>query len=147
MGLEIDVNNFSKHQWSRNNWHIGAGQEEGINWTDQLTSTPSETLVPKIGATTAAAHTEHMSVIVEDALYLILGYGCAEGSFAVKVQQMFHMFGIGKQAEWSRWDKSWNSDSTDTGKYVWTFASTIVEATPSLSSDNGTVKIIIKDKQ
>jgi hypothetical protein len=50
------------------------------------------------------------------------------------------------RAPTARWDKSWNSDNTDTTKYVWTFPTIIVEATPTLSSDGGTVKIIIKDK-
>lgn len=145
-GLEIDVKNFSKLQFYRNNWHIGAGSEEGINWTDELTATPSEQLAPHIGATSAAAHTEHLSIIVKDALYLILGYGNSEGDFAVKLQQLFHMFGQGPQTQWARYDKSWNSDTTDTNKYVWTFPSTVVEATPSLANDGGTVSVIIKDR-
>jgi len=146
MGLQIDVKNFSKLQFNRNNWHVGAGQSEGLNWTDELTATPTETLQAHIGATQAAAHTEHLSTIVEDALYLILGYGNAEGSFAVKVQQLFHMFGQGPQTQWSRWDKSWNSDNTDTTVYTWTFPSTVVTATPVLSNDGGSVSILIKDR-
>jgi len=145
-GLQIDVNNFSKHEWTRNNWHIGAGQTEGINWTDELTATPSEKLAAKIGATSAAAHTEHLAIIVKDALWINLGYGCEEGSFAVRLQQLFHMFTAGAQTEWARWDKTWNTDSTDTAKYVWTFASTVVEATPTLSGDGGLIKVLIKDK-
>lgn len=145
-GLEIDVKNFSNLDFYRNNWHIGAGQSEGINWTDELTATPSEQLAAHIGATSAAAHTEHLSTIVKDALYLILGYGNAEGSFAVKLQQLFHMFGQGPQTQWAHYDNQWTADSADTNKYVWTFKTTVVEATPSLDSDGGNVSIIIKNR-
>lgn len=145
-GLQIDVKNFSKIEWSRNNWHVGAGVTEGINWTDELTSTPSETLIANIGATTAAASTAHLSWIVKDALWMVLGYGSSEGSFAVMEQQLFHMFGMGPQCQWQHWDKEWSERTTDTAKHVWHFATTIVEATPNLSDTGGSISIIIKNK-
>ena len=145
-GLQIDVKNFSKIEWSRNNWHVGAGVTEGLNWTDELSATPSETIMSKIGATTAAAASVHLDWIVKDALWMVLGYGSGEGSFAVMIQQLFHMFGQGPQCQWQHWDKTWSDRTTDTSQYVWTFNSTIVTATPTLTNSGGSVLIVIKDK-
>ncbi len=145
-GLTISITNVSKQVWSRNNWHVGAGQTEGVNWTDELTATPSDSLRAKIGATTATIVSTHLTWIVKDALWVILGYGCSEGSFAVQLQQYFHMFGQGPQCGWRHWDNNWSDATTDTSPYTWTFASTKVVATPTLSNDGGTCSIIISDK-
>jgi len=144
-GLTISVTNVSKLVWNRNNWHVGAGQVEGINWTDELTATPSEALQPRIAATTASIVSTHLTFIVKDALWIILGYGSTDGSFAVKLQQYFHLFTKGPQCGWCRFDNGWSTITSDTSPYTWNFGSTVVVATPTLSTEGGSVAIIIKD--
>lgn len=144
-GLTISVTNLSKLEWSRNNWHVGAGQVEGVNWTDELTATPSEALKPKIGGTSASIVSTHVTFIVKDALWIILGYGSSDGSFAVKLQQYFHLFTIGPQCGWCRWNNGWNNVTSDTSPFTWNFGSTTVVATPALSTEGGSVSILIKD--
>lgn len=147
-GLQIQILNVSKVEWTRDKWEIGAGQNEGINWADELTQTPVEVLLPH-GTTAAAADSNHFSFLVKDALWMVLGYTSADGSFAVQLRQTFHLFGIGTQSEWSRWDigkGGWGDHGTDTSKYIWRFGSTKVEATPTLSGDSGSVSILISDQ-
>jgi hypothetical protein len=145
MGLTISITNYSSVEWQQNNWGIGAGNTNGINWTDQLTQTPTQTMRANGGGTTAAAQTEHLSWLVQDALWMRLGYGSAEGNFAVELRQYFHLIGISCQDQWLYWDdtKGWNSSTADTTPYTWKFKSCLVVATPTLSSSDGSVSITI----
>ena len=146
MGLSVTITNLSAVQWERNNWHVGAGSEEGVNWTDEVTQVPVQTLVPRDGASEAAASTEHLAWLVQDALWMTLGYGSSEGDFAVSTQQLFHMFGIGKQCQWQVWKGTqWGDWTTDALPYEWTFAGTLVRAVPTLSDSAASVNIVITD--
>jgi hypothetical protein len=144
--VQITVNNLSSQEWRRNNWLVGAGQSNELNWTDEISQTPLEVLRPHTGGATAAASTVHLPALVKDALFMRLGYGSAEGSFAVEVRQLFHMFTIGKQSQWLHWhDNRWSDSSSDTMPYVWTFKTCKVMATPALSDSSGAISITISD--
>lgn len=144
-GIEITVLNLSKLEWRRNNWGVGAGSSEKVNWTDEVTQTPSEVLKAHNYATTAAASSVHLSGVVKDALFVRLGYGSTEGSFAVLAQQLFHLFGIGPQAQWMHWDKEWSNGTPDTTPYTWHFSSCKVVATPTLSDTSASIAIVISN--
>jgi len=144
-GLQIQVLNLSSIEWTRNNWGVGAGQSTDVNWTDEITQSPSDVLHAHTGSTTAAASTVHLGAIVKDALWMRLGYGSSEGSFAVEVRQFFHMFTIGPQDEWLHWDNGWSSSTGDTTPYTWQFANCKVIATPTLSDTGGSVSIVISN--
>lgn len=147
MGLTISIINLSSVAWGRNNWKVGAGKTDEVNWTDEVTQVPAENLQPHDGAAQAAASTEHLSWFVQDALWMTLGYGSAEGNFAVTLLQRFHMFGIGPQAEWQVWEGStWSPATTAAAPYAWTFARTTVKAVPTLSDSAGSVNIIITNR-
>jgi hypothetical protein len=142
-GLRIEVRNYSHHEWERNNWHIGAGQEEGVNWTAELTQTPSQRLAKDNGMTVVAADQAWLTSIVRNNLYTTLGYGSSEGSWAVHVQQQFHLFTIGKGCEWRVWDKDWKYLGTDSSEYIWTFKTCRVVATPTLANTSASVSVVI----
>jgi hypothetical protein len=152
MGLEIDVHNYSRLPWTRNVWQVGAGSSKIENWPDEVTLTPSDTLMPTVGVTTAAANSEHLAAIVEDALWMQLGYASDEGSFAVEVLQYFHLVSIGGSDKWSHWDgltwnaatgSNWSEPTDDTSSYTWTFGTVRVVATPELSDTAGSVRVDI----
>lgn len=146
MGLTITVLNLSSLSWDRNIWQVGAGKDDGVNWTDEVTQVPVQTVEPHDGAATAAASTEHLGWLVQDALWIALGYQSSDGTFAVCLQQLFHMFGIGKQCEWQVLDNgSWSSSTTDATPHRWAFGTTLVTANPTLSDSGATVNIMIKD--
>lgn len=144
-GLKIDVLNLSSIEWHRNNWRVGAGKSEEKNWPDEISQTPSEVLIKRNGATSAAVSSVHLSFLVKDALYMTLGYDSEEGSFAVELQQLFHLFGIGAQDQWQYWDKSWSGSTTNTSPHTWTFKSCKVVATPTLTNSGGSVSIVISN--
>lgn len=144
-GLQIAVHNYSSIRWTRNIWTVGAGTNEGVNWTDEVTQTPLETIEPHNGGTTAAAGTAHLGFLVKDGLWIRLGYTSDQGSFAVEVKQFFHLFGIGGQDQWRYLDKDWSSRTTDTSPHKWTFATCTVLATPKLSDSSGLIDILISD--
>lgn len=145
-GLQISITNFSKLPWQRNNWGVGAGQSDSVNWADEVTQTPAESLKAMNGATVAAANSAHLAFIAKDALFMRLGYGSSDGNFAVELQQLFHLFGIGPQTQWLYWDNGWTHRTTDTTPHTWTFGSTEVLAIPSLSDSGGSIDITISDR-
>ena len=100
-GLQIVIHNFSKLEWTRSDWKVGAGSSEEVNWTDEVTSVPGERLPTGGSHVTAASQTTHMSGFVMDALWMRLGYTSSDGTFSVMLQQLFHMFTLGKQDEWA----------------------------------------------
>jgi hypothetical protein len=143
--ISITVTNVSHDAWTRNNWVCGAGEDPNVNWTDQVSDTPGETLMPLSGRTTAAASTEHLGVIAQDALYMTLGYASPSGDeFAVSVMRRFHLFAIGAGDEWQTWDGSWSDWNEDTSQKVWNFANYTVTATPTLTNETGAIDIVIK---
>lgn len=146
-GLQITVTNFSDMEWSRNNWHIGAGQTEGKNWTDEISQTPSEKLRAHDGQTVAAVNSVQLAFFVKDALWMVLGYGSDAGCFAVRLQQYFHMFGIGPQDGWSYWiesEKRWSETTTDTTEKTWVLGKYEVVATPELTNSSGSISVTIR---
>lgn len=145
-GLQIVIHNFSKLEWTRNNWGVGAGSTNEVNWTDEITSIPAERLPTGGSHVTAAAQTTHMSSFVMDALWMRLGYGSSDGDFAVNLQQLFHMFTIGKQNEWAYYDNGWSASTPDATPHIWTFAHTKVTATPTLENTGGLIAVIIRDR-
>lgn len=144
-GLQISVHNYSGIKWTRNVWTVGAGSAEEVNWTDEITQTPLETLEPHNGGATGAAKSVHLTFVARDALFVRLGYQSDQGSFAVEVKQVFHLFGFGGQAVWRYSDKDWSQRNSDTTPHKWTFASTQVLATPKLSADAGSIDVLITD--
>ena len=129
----ITVVNLSSLAWDRDIWQVGAGESDKVNWTDEVTAVPAQTLAAHDGAATAAASTEHMGWFAQDALWMSLTYTSAAGSFGVSVQQKFHMFGIGGQCLWQVWTGSdWGNWSTDASPYTWTFATAVVNSVPTL---------------
>lgn len=145
-GVQISVTNFSKKTWSRNNWHVGAGRSDKKNWADELSQSPSKILRAHSGATQASLSSVHFSFLVKDALWMILGYGSDEGSFAVKGQQLFHLIGIGAQCEWSYWDNKWINNTTDTDSHTWNFTTCKVVATPVLTNTSAMINVMISNK-
>ncbi|WP_402465987.1 hypothetical protein [Isoptericola aurantiacus] len=146
MGLTVSIENFSNLAWARNNWHVGAGKSDDVNWTDEVTQVPAEHIEAHDGATTAAASSEHLSWLVEDALWITVGYGSSEGDFAVNLEQYFHLFGIGGQCGWDVWEgSSWRGSTTRAEPYTWHFASCRVLAVPTLSDSGASVNVTIAD--
>jgi hypothetical protein len=146
MGLTINYENRSGLVWVRDNWHIGAGESSELNWADELTNQPKDKLEPKLDSTSAAAHSAQFSSMVEDALWMILGFGSPQqGSIAIRVQQNMHVAGYGAQATWQLWDNGWQDKGTDATPYKWTFASTWAIATPTLSNEDAGVAVAIWD--
>lgn len=145
MGLQISVLNLSNTQWTRNVWKVGAGQSSEVNWTDEVTQSPSAILIPYTGAVTAAATSENLAFFVMDALYMQLGYTSSEGSFAVQLQQLFHMFNIGKQDQWAYFDGKWSEPTACTSPHTWTFETTTVIATPRLNNSSGLISVTISN--
>lgn len=149
-GLEVTITNFSDTTWVRNNWHIGAGKSGDKNWPDEITQVPSTQLEAHDGQTKAAVNSEHLASIVKDALWMIVGYGSTSGNFAVKLQQYFHLFGIGAQDGWAYWDDSkraWSDITQDAAPKTWVLGKYEVLATPTLTNSSGSISIIIKDKK
>jgi hypothetical protein len=144
-GLQISVQNFSSLRWHRNIWAVGAGRTEEVNWTDEITQTPLEALDKHNGSATGAASTVHLSGLVEDALWMRLGYASDEGNLAVEVRQFFHLFGIGGQDKWLYWDQGWSEPTSDTAVHKWTFKTVQAVATPALSDATGAVTVVISD--
>jgi hypothetical protein len=145
-GLEIRILNSSRHVWQRNVWAVGAGSRERVNWSDEVTKTPAETLVAHNSGTEAAAMSVHASFIVKDALYMQLGYSSESMSFAVQLQQLFHLFGIGPQSQWSYHDSgAWSASTADTSPHTWTFDDCRITASPALSDSAGFIQVIISD--
>lgn len=146
-GLQVTITNYSDVAWTLNNWHVGAGQSGEKNWPDEITQTPIHQLEAADGQTTAAVVSEHLTTIVMDALWMIVGYGCAAGNFAVRLQQYFHMFGQGGQDGWSWWDdtqKKWSDITTDTAPQRWLLGKYEVLATPTLANSSASVSVIIR---
>jgi hypothetical protein len=143
MALTITILNMGSTVWTRNVWEVGAGEENKLNWTDEITSTPSTTLESR-GSTQASAESEHMTPIVEDNLWMWVGYTSDAGSFSIALTQQFHMFGIGKQCQWcvptSDGSFHWTSDTDPVAIQL---NGTTVTATPSLSSSDGTISVDI----
>jgi hypothetical protein len=147
-GLTIQVFCTTKTEWTRNTWQVGAGENDELNWADDITQTPAEKVSVVYGGTSAAAESETFSTIVKDALWMRLGYKSTEGEFAVELRQLFHLFGFGSQCEWSRFDTTnggWRDHGHDTAKYTWYFPNTFVEADPTLSADTGIIALYIRD--
>ena len=144
--LAINISNSSSLAWTRNNWVCGAGKDPKVNWTDEVTQTPEQTLDPVTGQTTAAADTEHLGSIVEDDLYMTLGYVSTSGDeFALSITRRFHMLGIGKGDQWQTWENgAWTPWTENTSVRTWTFADCTVTATPHLSNDAASVDIYIQ---
>lgn len=148
-GLQVKVVNYSDIVWNLNNWHVGAGESDDKNWPDEITQSPSDQLAAYDGQTTAAVNSEHLTFIVKDALWMVVGYGSTAGNFAVRLQQHFHMFGLGPQDGWAHWDdtkKAWSEITTDTTPQTWVFGNYEVRATPTLSNSGGSISILIKNK-
>lgn len=146
-GLEVTITNYSSVQWSRNNYSAGAGEGD-INWTNEVTQVPSEIIQANSGQTTFAASSVHATWFAENMLWIIVGYGCAAGNFAVRLQQHAHFLGFGSQSSWSWWQddtKSWSDDTTDATPQHWTFGDHSVVATPTLSDACGSVEVVISD--
>lgn len=148
MGLSIKYTNDSSKEWVRDNWHIGAGESEELNWADELTDQPKDKLAPHLDSTSASAHSAQFSSLIEDALWMILGFGNpGQGSVAVRLQQSTQVLGFGAQATWQLWDHgAWKDQGTDATPYKWTFASTWALATPTLSNEGASVDIVIHDE-
>ena len=144
-GLQISIHNYSSKAWTRYIWGVGAGTNVGVNWTDEVSQTPMETLQANNGATTAAASTTHLGFLVKDGLWMNVGYECEDDSFAVEVKQFFHLFGIGGQDQWRYADPEWGSYTTDTTPHKWTFKTCTVLATPKLTNSSGFVDVLISD--
>jgi hypothetical protein len=147
-GLTITVTNYSDLSWTRSRWKVGAGQSDEVNWTDEVTQVPLEHLEAHDGQAVAAAHSEHMTVIVQDALWMELGYKSEAGEFAVRLQQLFHMFGIGPQDQWSYMDPStgaWAESNTDTTPRSWNIGKCTIIATPVLENAGGSIDVLIKN--
>jgi hypothetical protein len=144
-GLSIEYHNFSSFEWVRDNWHIGAGNSEGVNWSDELTEQPKEKLSSHLDSTNAAANSAQFSSLVEDALWMVLGFGTpTQGSVAVALQQYMHVLGYGPQATWSIWDKgAWHDQGDDASAYTWTFEKCWALATPKLSNEGASIVINI----
>lgn len=147
-GLQVTVTNYSDIAWQLNNWHVGAGQSDEKNWPDEITQVPSQQLEAHDGQTTAAVNSEHLTFLVKDALWMIVGYGSPAGDFAVRLQQYFHMFGIGPQDGWAWWndaEKKWSDTNTDATPRKWTLGKYEVLATPTLTNSGGSVAIIVRN--
>jgi len=147
-GLQIGYNNYSKFEWVRDNWHIGAGSTEGLNWSDEITEQPKDKLASHLDSTSVSADSAQFSSLVEDALWVILGFGVpALGtSIAVMLQQYMHVAGYGPQATWSLWDKgAWHDQGEDASPYTWTFEKYWALATPTLSNEGASIVINIHD--
>jgi hypothetical protein len=145
--ISIAVTNYSKLSWTRNNWVCGAGDDPTVNWTDQVSQTPSETLVPLDGRTQAAASTEHLGFVVQDALYMTLGYVSSVGDeFAVSVVRRFHVFTVGPGDQWQTYDHgSWSRLTENALPKTWTFANCQVLAKPVLTNETGAVDVMISN--
>lgn len=145
--ISIAVTNYSKLSWTRNNWVCGAGEDPNVNWTDQVSQTPSETLMALDGRTQAAGSTEHLGWIAQDALYMTLGYVSSAGDkFAVSVMRRFHLFSVGPGDQWRTYDNgSWSGWTENTSPKTWTFATCKVVATPVLTNETGAIDVVISD--
>lgn len=147
-GVKITVTNYSDIAWTRSRWKVGAGQSDDVNWTDEVTQVPMEKLEPHDGQAVGAAHSEHMTIIVHDALWMELGYKSDAGEFAVRLQQFFHMFGIGPQNQWSYIDPqngTWANSTTDTSPRTWRIGKYTIIATPTLENTGGSVDVLVKN--
>lgn len=145
--LAISVSNNTQDTWNRTMWDCGAGDDKSVNWTDKVTDTPSDTLAGLFSTTQAAADTEHLGSLVQDALFMTLGYQSAQTNdvFAVSIMRRFHMIGLGKGDVWRTYDGGvWSSWTENTSEKTWTFNTYTVVATPTLSDDAASVSITIR---
>ena len=143
-GLRIQVTNASNLLWTRNIFEVGAGSVAGLNWTDELSQTPSSSLAPHSGSTIAAADQVWMTSLMRDALYLQLGYYSRDGAFAVHCRQQFHLLTLGPGCLWRVLDRhGWNDRGTDTQQYSWNCSSTRVVATPTLTNTTASIDVLI----
>lgn len=142
-GLKISINNLTDLTWYRNNWHVGAGSTEGLNWPDAFAKEPDETILPH-KTTEVIVEPRWFKDIVHDALWVILGYGnSAAGDFAIKLEQHFHLFSAGSGATWQVWDKEWKNLGDNASKHEWVFPHVRIVAVPTLSDPGGEVSVII----
>jgi hypothetical protein len=145
MGLLITYTNDSSFEWGRNNWYVGAGESQTLNWADEITEQPKEKLLSHLDSTSAAAESAQFTSIVEDALWMNLGYGSGQGNIAVGLQQYFHAAGYGPQASWRYWDNGAWHEIKEATTYKWTFEKTWALATPTLSDTDASVTVVIHD--
>lgn len=149
-GLQVTITNYSDTAWSRYLWQVGAGQENTPGPYDEISQVPAETLEANVGLTIAAANSEQMTFIVEDDLWMIVGYQSSAGTFAVKLYQWFHMFGIGAQDSWSWLDNAtqkWNDPTHDASPQTWIVGKYQVLATPTLTSSSASVSIVVRNAE
>lgn len=143
--VQIQVNNVTQLDWFRNNWHVGAGQEDGVNWTDEIKQAPLEVL-PKGLHTTAMADQVFLTGLISDALWMILGYGIGNESFAVKLELNCHVITFGKGSTWQVWDNGWKNLGSDASTYEWHFSHCTVRAVPTLGNNDASALITILPK-
>lgn len=150
-GLTITVNNLTQHVWQRSLWSVGAGTEPGLNWTDEITSVPSLTLEVGDGASTASAVQAHLGWLARDAMYIGVGYKCADlghdlAEFGVMIRQNFALLTVGWQSEWTHnpGNGYWTPYTTDASKFTWNFEDgSNALAQPTLGNGFGTISIQI----
>lgn len=148
-GLRIKITNISSVEWERYTFAVGAGSEEGLNWTDELTQTPTKGLAAGHGYTEAAADQEWLTILVRDALYIVLGYRSTDdgSQFAIRVEEQFHAFTFGKGCRWNVWDDGqWIDLGQDSSPYTWSLPRCEIVATPALSNTAAFVDVIINPK-
>ena len=146
--LYIEVTNTSSDVWTipTGMWVCGAGDDPHVNWTDRVTEAPSPSLSGQYSQTVASAETEHLGSIVDDALYMTLGYKSETTSdtFALSIMRRFHMIGIGKGDVWRTWENNeWSAWTENTGPKTWQFNTYTVTATPVLSNSSASVQVVI----
>lgn len=142
-GLSITIRNLSNLTWTRNNWHIGAGESEGIGWGDELVKTPAP-ILEKGSSTDFYAHSFRVPDFLKDTLFVVLGYYSEDGCFAIMLRQSFHLVDVGSSDTWAVWDGDWKECGNDSTQYIWRFKSSEVVAVPSLSESGASVNIIIR---
>ena len=146
-GLQITVQNYSEYAWDRSDWTAGAGTSQEPGWTDEVTQTPLDALPRLNGMATAAARSVRLTWLCKTALFLRLGYKSAQGRFVVEVRQPFQLLSIPRQTEWVYLDgHKWSDSTSHSDAHRWEFEKVQVVATPTLSSDGGSIAVLITEK-
>lgn len=146
MALTITITNYSKYALQRKTWTCAAGESGSKGTFDELAETPSETLEANCGMTTAEADTYLFNWMVQDCLYLRVGYEANNESFTVEIRNRFQLFGIGKGVAWSyAKNGEWKDMGGDSSTVTLTLNAIIVELTPNLSRQSGSISVVIKN--
>ena len=142
MSLTIQITNFSDTELSL--WF----KNSGITFNETLENTPSDKLQPHSGMTKMAASQNTVTWLGIDIYSIQCGYHGGDLYFGIQCKENAQVLGIGASPEYSVSDGKGGWTKMDgSNPYVWTTPTLIATATPTITHENITVDVIVKNNK